>query len=301
MPVVKVRDGVNINYELGGDEHAKNKVIFIMGVNANHRHWEFQFEYFSKLPDYQVLVFDNRGCGFSDVPEPPYTMTQMMNDVIDLANIVNWERFHLVGASMGGMIAQHVALNNLDRILSLTLICTRVEGGIMNSLPTFSATVKFIKMAKTTDPEALMKMGAELQFTPECLDSKTPEGITFREYFYNLIKKRMTDIPMTPPKGREGHIAVVRSHGLSRDQIATLKNAKFPILAIAGDEDILIKSSHGYNMPSLIGAKLLMLKGNGHGLLNQSPDIINEHIKNIIDESAERKDGAGSDNIVVQK
>eukprot|EP01112_Ceratiomyxa_fruticulosa_P019443 TRINITY_DN635_c0_g1_i6.p1 TRINITY_DN635_c0_g1~~TRINITY_DN635_c0_g1_i6.p1 ORF type:complete len:302 (-),score=59.76 TRINITY_DN635_c0_g1_i6:224-1129(-) len=301
MPILKVRDGININYVVGGDPNARNKVLFVMGLNASHRQWDFQFEYFSSLPDYQVLVFDNRGAGFSDIPEPPYTMTQMVNDVIDLANELHWEKFHLIGCSMGGMIVQHVALEHPERILSLTLICTRVEGGFFKSLPTFEGTIKFLRIAKATDPEVLLRTGAELQFPLEYLSQKNPEGITYREYFYNLMKKRMADVPMTTPKGKEGQLAVVKAHGLSQDQMKKLKDSKFPILALTGDSDILIRSSHSYSMPELIGAKLVVLKGHGHGLVAQSPEIINQHIKDFIEEANQKHAPVLEDNIVLSK
>eukprot|EP01112_Ceratiomyxa_fruticulosa_P019444 TRINITY_DN635_c0_g1_i7.p1 TRINITY_DN635_c0_g1~~TRINITY_DN635_c0_g1_i7.p1 ORF type:complete len:274 (-),score=58.37 TRINITY_DN635_c0_g1_i7:224-1045(-) len=273
-----------------------------MGLSATHVQWNVQFEYFSSLPDYQVLVFDNRGAGFSDIPEPPYTMTQMVNDVIDLANELHWEKFHLIGCSMGGMIVQHVALEHPERILSLTLICTRVEGGFFKSLPSFTGILKFLQLnGKTTDPEVLLKVAAEIQFTNEYLEQKTPEGITYRERYYAHAKKTMGDMPMPTEKGKEGQLAVIKSHGLSQDQMKKLKDSKFPILALTGDSDILIRSSHSYSMPELIGAKLVVLKGHGHGLVAQSPEIINQHIKDFIEEANQKHAPVLEDNIVLSK
>jgi len=65
-----------------------------------------------------------------------------------------------------------------------------------------------------------------------------------------------------------------------------LKAAKFPILSIVGDEDILVRPSHSYHMPSQIGADLLIIEGSGHGLIQQCPELVNGYIKEICDQSA---------------
>lgn len=62
----------------------------------------------------KVLVFDNLGAGYSSSPKPPYIIAKMADDILFLANEVGFSKFHIVGVSIGGIIAQHVALAALN-------------------------------------------------------------------------------------------------------------------------------------------------------------------------------------------
>lgn len=82
-----------------------------MGLNNTCFGWCNQVEYFSKLPSYEVLTFDNRGVGNSDSPNGIYKTTDMAGDVIELLDFLGWKEkrsVHAVGVSMGGMISQHL-------------------------------------------------------------------------------------------------------------------------------------------------------------------------------------------------
>ncbi|KAF8526842.1 hypothetical protein BU17DRAFT_61829 [Hysterangium stoloniferum] len=85
------------------------RVIFIMGYSASSFAWAPQVEYFGRTGKHSVLVFDNRGAGNSDVPDGLYTTSQMAEDTIDLLDYVGWkDSIHVVGLSLGGMIAQAI-------------------------------------------------------------------------------------------------------------------------------------------------------------------------------------------------
>jgi len=74
-------------------------------------------------------------------------------------------------------------------------------------------------------------------------------------------------------------LAAIRGHGLLPDQMLQLKNAPFPILSIVGDEDILIVPTHSYKMVEQLGAKLVTIKGAGHGVMGQCPFEVNSALK----------------------
>lgn len=77
------------------------------------------------LPNFICVSFDNCGCGRSDAPWSRYTTDLLAQDALELVQIhLKWTQFHLVGISMGGMIAQHIALRALSDVQSLTLMCT---------------------------------------------------------------------------------------------------------------------------------------------------------------------------------
>ena len=80
-----------------------------------------QVEYFSNIPEFSVCIFDNRGSGFSSVPQQKYTTTMLANDALALITHLGWGNVHVVGLSMGGMIAQELAWILGDRVKSLDL------------------------------------------------------------------------------------------------------------------------------------------------------------------------------------
>jgi len=290
MPKVATTDGVELYYETLGNPLAMQKVIFVMGLSGSHRGWAYQSHYFASLGTYHVLIFDNRGAAFSQSPPPPYTMERMSADVIFLANHVGFEKFHLVGVSMGGMISHHVALAVPEKLVSLSLIVSRTEGGFFKGLPKFAGIVQFLKMRAATTPETLLEAGIDLLFPASFLN--TPCGnasSTYRNKIRAEFIKRSTGIPIQPELGRKGQMSAIQGHGLTPSQMAVLKSASFPILSIVGDLDILVKPEHSYSMPGQIGADLIIVQGAGHGLIQQCPDTVNEALLHHFEYAASGK------------
>jgi len=289
MPKATTTDGVELYYETMGNPEAQQKIIFVMGLSGAHRGWAYQSQYFASLGTYHILVFDNRGAAFSQSPPAPYTMERMAEDVIFLANQVTFERFHLVGVSMGGMISHHVALAIPERIVSLSLLVTRTEGGFFKHLPTFAGIIQFLKMSSAKTPEAILEAGIDLLFPPVFLNAPYDSGRTYRDKVRAEFIKRSQGVPVQPEQGRKGQLAAIRNHGLTPTQMAAIKSAKFPILSIVGDLDILVKPEHSYNMPAQIGADLLIIEGAGHGVIQQCPDMVNEALQRHFEWAASGK------------
>jgi len=97
-------------------------LVLVMGLGADHTSWGFQVPVFSQ--SYRVIAFDNRGAGQTDQPDIPYTIRGMAADTVGLLDALGIDRAHIAGASMGGMIAQELALTYPDRVRSLQLHCT---------------------------------------------------------------------------------------------------------------------------------------------------------------------------------
>jgi pimeloyl-ACP methyl ester carboxylesterase len=128
MPTAKVGD-INIYYEI----HGKGEpLVLIYGYVGHSGLWFRQIPTLSKK--YRVIAFDNRGIGQSDKPDIPYTMAMMAADIAGLLDIIGIDAAHVFGISMGGMIAQHFALNYPQRVISLILGCTYC-GGLHSILP----------------------------------------------------------------------------------------------------------------------------------------------------------------------
>src|SRR2546427_1069679 len=112
-------NGIEINYVEAG---SGDPLLLIMGFGGDHLAWAFQTSVFAQ--SYRVIAFDNRGAGQSDVPDVPYSARMMADDAVGLLDHLKIERAHVLGVSMGGMIAQEVALTHPRRVRSLQLHCT---------------------------------------------------------------------------------------------------------------------------------------------------------------------------------
>lgn len=128
MPTAKV-NGISLYYELHGD--SGEPLVFVHGYTGDITDWRHQLPEFSRT--HRVLVMDSRGHGRSEAPpdRSSYTIPQMADDVEALVDHVGFERYHLLGHSMGGGVVQEIALRSPQRLLSLTLHDTSIKFAIM--------------------------------------------------------------------------------------------------------------------------------------------------------------------------
>lgn len=117
-------DGVQLAYERDGVDDGET-VVFVCGLGYSTWMWQWQRERLAD--DYDLILWDNRGTGDSDVPEGPYTIPEMASDLEAVLDDAGVESAHVVGASMGGMISQQYVLD-YDRAETVTLLCTTPGG-----------------------------------------------------------------------------------------------------------------------------------------------------------------------------
>ena len=115
------RGGHRIQYRTHGDP-ASPPVLLIMGLGLSSEAWLGLPERLA--PTRFVLTFDNRGCGESDLPRAPYTMAALADDALAVLDAAGLAKADVFGVSMGGMIAQHLALRHAARVRRLALGCT---------------------------------------------------------------------------------------------------------------------------------------------------------------------------------
>jgi pimeloyl-ACP methyl ester carboxylesterase len=108
-------DKAKIYYELYGKPSCDIKVLLITGFAALFGLWEPLVKQLEK--HYHICAFDNRGTGKSEAAVGRYTTKSMARDTLDLMNHLQWEKVHVIGASMGGMIAQELALLAPERLM----------------------------------------------------------------------------------------------------------------------------------------------------------------------------------------
>jgi 3-oxoadipate enol-lactonase len=121
MTYVRASDGARIHYSVIGRPGAP-PILFIQGLGADKSGWLLQR--LATAPWYRAVAFDNRGAGRSDKPHGAYSLEQMADDAVAVLDDAGIDDAHVVGASMGGAIAQLVAVKYPDRVRSLTLACT---------------------------------------------------------------------------------------------------------------------------------------------------------------------------------
>src|SRR5581483_4887163 len=125
MPTAHV-NGIDLNYRLEGE--GDETIVLVNGLADDLETWVFQVDDLLAA-GYRVLRFDNRGIGSSSAPAGPYTTKQFAEDTKALVDELGLLDIHLVGVSMGGMIAQEYAIAWSDDLRSLTLACTYAAPG----------------------------------------------------------------------------------------------------------------------------------------------------------------------------
>lgn len=277
-----------ICYETFGDPN-NPCIILIMGLGGQLITWPSTLTQGLVEKGFYVITFDNRDAGLSrhydelGVPDfnelmiakqqgktinPPYTLEDMAADVITLMNELHISKSHIAGMSMGGIIAQYVALNYSDRVLSLTCIATTTNDP---HLPPATPEILeyFVTAANNTQTSSFESLVDnkikifKIYDHPDYFDEEKA-----REYV-KISLKRAND-----PNGFKRLLFAMISTKPTTDK---LKQLKIPCLIIHGDYDPVFSLAHGKELAALItGSRLEVIEKMGHGL----PDIF---CKKIVD------------------
>ncbi|KAJ3036160.1 hypothetical protein HDV00_003016 [Rhizophlyctis rosea] len=251
-----------------------------------HWSWDHQFEYFGEHPDFQCLVFDNRGVGLSDCPQERYTTSEMARDTYDLLECVGWkEDIHVVGVSMGGMIAQELCLLIPDRVISLCLTSTTPG----RSIPPGAAITNLPRTLMIRDAETRVHSVIDMVFPPTFLSQPSteldPTGIPYptnREALVARLMKRMAATRPQPPFGAMAQLGACITHYVSDERLRSLKG-KLPILIVTGTWDNLIRPVNSHRLASILDARLEIFDGCGHALVSEQPKrynaLLEEHFR----------------------
>jgi pimeloyl-ACP methyl ester carboxylesterase len=280
-------DGTEIFYRRKGDRNAKHRILLVTGYNSSHESWSRVESEFVK-GDYQCVVMDNRGTGFSTHVNST-TIQRMALDVLLVADKVGWHSFTAVGHSMGGMIVQHVALLAPQRIDALVLSCTRLFGGMWNTLPTWTGIYRFARIRLARDSREEMDHSLQFLFPSEYLEAKyTQDDARFadnRSWLEHMFQSRRA--PKTK-HGGDAQLAAVQAHHLDDEQVAKIRDGGFPILVVYGEEDVVIPVRHSTEAAAALNAKLRALPGAGHAIAFQCPELFVQAIVELLDRTEAR-------------
>ncbi|KAJ3107420.1 hypothetical protein HDU96_007909 [Phlyctochytrium bullatum] len=297
MPHVEVArnhgsEPVNLYYEVHGNGPqkllligGKERIALEEGFGNICHQWDLQVEFFGKRPEFSVCIFDNRGAGQSSIPKGRYKTSEMAMDARDLLDFLGWEKFHLVGLSMGGMIAQELAHLCRHRLLSLTLESTYAY---FNGLPMagFRGMVAGAPKGERTVETFANHVVNSLLFPEAWLKEKAPEHTgcaTNREHMVKFFKERFSASGLQNPKGRDGQQSACMTHWMTKARLEEIRAARVPVLVMTGDDDnVLIQPSSSAYLAAVLGGRLEIFEGGGHALRLQFPErhnaLLLEHL-----------------------
>jgi pimeloyl-ACP methyl ester carboxylesterase len=254
MPEVRVAD-VRLHYEVTGNG---DPLLMVMGLGGSSAGWSP--ELVTELArSFRTIIYDNRGTGQSDKPDVPYSLEMFAGDAVAILDDLKISRVHVFGVSMGGMIAQEIALRYGSRLQTLTLGCTTFGG--KNAVPPPPESIKLLTAPRDgLSDEEVIRRGWPLAYTPE--------------YIKNHRARLESSIPRllqnaTPTFIFKRHLDA--TYGLKTyDRLSQIKT---PTLVITGAKDVLIPAGNSEILAQRIpGAKLHIVPNAGHAFFNEAPE-----------------------------
>jgi 3-oxoadipate enol-lactonase len=237
----------NAGSKIYWEEHgAGDPLLLIMGLGATLEWWHRLMPVLT--PRYRTVVFDNRGAGRSEVPPGPYSMPLMAEDAAAVMDAAGIASAHVFGASMGGMIAQELALNHPERVRSLILGCTACGGP--QSVPAGKEVAAVLRARTTMTREDGMRAMA-----PYIFDASTPKEVLAADMAIRLSS------PMT----NEGYAAQLQGIRAWSGTFDRLPGITMPALVIHGETDLLVPPDNGRIIAQQIPrARLVMIPQANH-------------------------------------
>jgi pimeloyl-ACP methyl ester carboxylesterase len=262
MPSVDA-SGTELHYLRAGEGEP---LLLIQGMSATHLTWGRPF--LDELErSFDCVVFDNRGMGLSGPAEMPFEIADMAADTVGLLDALGLETAHVVGISMGGMIAQELALAHPERIRTLTLgatYCGGPEGTLMAP-----EDLRMLGAAMASgDRDRVFRAMWEINLSP---------AFRAEDERFAAFAEMGTALPAPKPV----ILQQMRACG-AHDTSERLGTIELPTLVVHGDADRLLGPGNGRQIASLIpGARLEMLEGVGHMFWWEQPrrsaELIREH------------------------
>ena len=273
MTRAKISPTIELEYDTFGDSN-KPALLLIMGYTAQMVAWEDELCRMFAANNLFVIRFDNRDCGLSTkfdgvqvdvnaviaaalmedpIPPVPYTLSHMASDAVGLLDYLRIERAHVLGASMGGMIAQVMTIEHPTRVRTLTSVMS------MSGEPEYGQSA----------PEA---MNALLSVPPSDRDGYIAHAPVYqafhsKKYRSDENSKRAAARDFDRcfyPQGAPRQLAAIYATGRRTEQLRAVKT---PTLVIHGKDDTLITPSGGERTAELIpNAKFVLLDDMGHDL-----------------------------------
>jgi len=256
-------NGVSIAYEETG---AGEPLLFIHGLAYDRRGW-------GPLPrilaeDFRVVLVDNRGVGDSDVPEGPYTVQQLAADAVAVLDDAGIESTHIFGVSLGGFIAQEIALTHPERVRRLVL-CSTSPGG-PNAFPMPERGVDAFTRFPSMDREGGLRLMVENSLGDHAVRERAE--LVDEVYAYRLERAPSVEAWQAQLGASRGHDAYDRLSAISA-----------PTLVIHASEDTVIDARNSELLAERIpGARIERIPDRGHLVMWQEGELLAPIVRDFL-------------------
>lgn len=256
MATCTTDQGVRIAWEQRGPDSDDVPVVLVHGLGYGRWGWDPVAGPLAATR--RVVLMDNRGIGASDVPDGPYTARDMADDVLGVVRAAGADRIHLVGASLGGMVAQHVALLRPGLVDRLVLVCTTPGGAVAHPIP--HATLDLIARMPEMDPTEAITAAVD-----NALGLIEGEA---RDQIVERIVAHRTHAPQDPT-GWQGQAHAGTTHALGEG----VAGITCPTLVVHGTADNVVDPRNADVLAGLVpDARRHMMPGAGHLCFWEQPD-----------------------------
>ncbi len=255
MTVIDVGEN-QLDYERSGNPDGP-PLLLVMGMSGTALHWgEPLLELLRR--DFDVIAYDHRGVGASTPLQGPVNTQEMADDAAGLLAALGIDSAHVLGISMGGMVAQELALRHPERLRTLTLGCTYC-GGEGSSLASQEVMQRLAGAMMSGDRELALRVGFEANVSVKVA---ADEEVYAR--FLEVAQKRAVAVPVVMQQAQAC---------MAHDTHARLGELSMPTLVLHGTEDQMIPVQNGRLIASLIpGAQLELFDGVGHMFFWELPE-----------------------------
>jgi len=247
-------------------------LLLIQGMSGHSAHWGDAF-LGAIEPHFDAIAIDHRSTGGSPRVEGPFTLADLADDAIGALDDLGVETAHVMGISMGGMVAQELALRHPDRIRTLTLGCT-YAGGEGSALTSSQVSTKLAEAMMAGDPDRAIATAYEVNVSPGYGADKSAYGT-----FYEMATALPTPVPVIMLQ-----MQAIAAH----DTLDRLQEISAPTLVIHGTVDEMLPYSNAVLIASKIpDAQLETLEGVGHMFWWEQPERSAAAIRSLVERSRE--------------
>lgn len=236
-------------------------LLLIMGLGSSLDTWIAQREAFAAR--YRVILFDNRGAGESESPPAPWTVPEMAADALGVLDALGVERAHVLGVSMGGMIAQEMAIRWPERVDRLVVAMSFARPD-----PLRRAFLLFRRWARLQGADLVQEGVANLPWlvSPRVLND--PEQL-------ERLMAVVGAMPLMAPEAYSLQVDAILEH----DTLSRLHRVRAPTLVVSAAEDVLTPVLLSQEIAAAIpGARLTVLPRGNHAVQIEDPELFNSAV-----------------------
>jgi pimeloyl-ACP methyl ester carboxylesterase len=264
MPFVTVEDGTRINYALAGRRDGE-PLLLVHGLGADSRGWVMQRRALASR--FRLVMVDNRGVGRSDHPEGPYDLSVMATDALAALDHAGYGSAHVIGASMGGIIAQIIGVLHPERVRSLTLACTAAHHYSWRR----ELLMEWADLAESRGMREFVLRNLEWMVGPRSLQRLWPAMAVLGPLAFNVPVSSFV---------AQVHAILGGDDGL-RDELVHITA---PTLVVVGSQDVLTTQGDSEEIAELIpNSELAVVRGGAHLFMVEQYGAFNRAVTGFLD------------------